>query len=327
MAPWAVLVPWLMWGMTALSLGGVGAEGPGLWRIAVGVGVVVGVAVGQWRGVGPWVATGAATGLTVGYLVGLRPSHDRPWSPDQQRLPRVERVGDTLTVTDLRAFRYRSPTDWDAAWTEHTWDLSQLEGMDFAVERFGESEAVAHTLVSFRFTDAMPLVVSWEIRKEVGETYGPVRGLFRQYELMVVLADERDAIELRAVHRGNPVYLHPMTAGPAEARLFLDSMLDHALRLETTPQYYNTVTASCTSVLAQHFEAVFAVPLDYRVYLPGYSDSLAFERGWIDTDVDFEATRAANEIGARARAAAGTDAFSDAIRRGRSDGSGGPTGP
>ncbi|MBX2803498.1 MAG: DUF4105 domain-containing protein [Myxococcales bacterium] len=309
----AALALWLLWSAAAVWLGGVGPEGPWPWR-AVGLGV--GVAIVGW---GARVHRLWATGVGVGVAVllwyaTLRPSADRTWSEDQSRLPRVSIVGDTLTVRDLRAFRYRATDDWDARWVDRSWDLTALQGVDFAVERFSHNEAVAHTFLSFRFADAQPLVVSVEIRKEVGERFGPVRGLFRQFELMYVLADERDAVELRAVHRGNAVYLHPMRATPHQSRAFLESLMAGARAIEEHPRFYNTVAASCTTVLAQHLQEVFDLPLDHRIYLPGYSDALAFELELIETDVDFEATRQRHRITERAQAAQGRPDFSDAIR-------------
>lgn len=313
-----VLGAWLLWGVAAVWLGGVGPDGPLPWRLlALAVAGAV-IAIGWHRGHLVPSAVGVAV-LVSGWFVTLRPSADRAWSEDQSRLPRVEVAGDVLTVRDLRAFRYRSPSEWDARWVDRSWDLRALEGVDFGVARFSDMEAVAHTLVSFRFTDDEPLVVSVEVRKERGERYGPVRGLFRQFELMYVLADEHDALALRAVHSEHPVFLHPMRADAAQTRAFLDSVLRGAQDLVDRPRFYNTVTASCTSVLARHLQEVFGIPLDHRVYLPGYSDALAHERQLIDTQWDFDTTRERNRINERARAAAGTAGFSDAIREGRSD--------
>jgi len=314
---WVPLAVGATWAGTAALLGGGGPAGIGMLRV---LGVFAGAAaigvVACKRGAMVGAAGLAALSLTVavGYFLSIRPSHDRAWTRDQSRLPRVERAGDRVTVLDTRAFRYRSPEDYDAAWVDRTIDLGDLQGVDFAVERFTDNEAVAHTLVSFRFDHDDPLVISVEIRKEIGESFGPLKGLFRQFELMYVIGDERDLIELRAVHRADDVYLHPMRATPQQARAFFLSLLDGAQSVWEQPQFYNTVSASCTTVLAQHLQQVADVGLDYRVWLPGYSDALAFDLGLIDTDADFATTRSRHHINARARAAAGTDAFSQRIR-------------
>ena len=116
-------------------------------------------------------------------------------------MPTVTVEGNRLVVHDLRTFRYRSATDWDARWTRRTFDLDTLEGVDLGIEHFSAIQAVAHTFLRFRFADGQHLVASVEIRKERGEAFDPVRGLYRNYELMVVLGDEVDLIGLRTVHR------------------------------------------------------------------------------------------------------------------------------
>jgi len=56
----------------------------------------------------------------------------------------------------------------------------------------------AHTFVSFGFKSGDFLAISIEIRKEKGESFSAWRGLLKRYELMYVIADERDVIKLRA---------------------------------------------------------------------------------------------------------------------------------
>jgi len=76
------------------------------------------------------------------------------------------------------------------------------------------------------FADAAPLAVSIETRKEVGEPYSAALGFFRRYELVYVVADERDLIGVRTNVRADPpedVYVYRV-AMPKEAarRLLLD---------------------------------------------------------------------------------------------------------
>ncbi len=319
---WRLLLTlWMGWSLLALSLGGVGPGGAHWIRALLAIGVGIG-ALWAYARRSPQTSVGllgSACLATTVWFATLQPSNDRAWTEDQSRLPSVRFDGDTVHITDLRGFRYRSPGDWDARWFDASYDLSTLQGVDFAVERFSANEAVAHTLLSFPFADGRALAVSVEIRKEQGESYGVVAGMFRQYELMVVLGDERDLLELRAVHRQDDVYLHPMTASPEQARALLESLLQTAQDLHAQPRWYHTVQASCTSVLAQHLQTVADVPLDHRIYLPGYSDALAFELGLIQTTVDFEGTRARNHINPRAVESAGSEAFGVRIREGRSD--------
>ncbi len=72
------------------------------------------------------------------------------------------------------------------------------------------SPLIAHTIVSWQFDIGPPLAISIETRKKVGQEYSAVEGFFKQYELVYVVADERDVIRLRTNYRGEHVYLYPL---------------------------------------------------------------------------------------------------------------------
>jgi len=244
-----------------------------------------------------------------------RASNERDWSPDQAVLARAELDGDRITVRNVRNFRYRSEHDYAPHYETRTYDLSKLDSMWFVVERFGEKPGIAHTLLSFGFGDEY-VAISVEIRKERGESYSPWMGLLRQYELMYVVADERDVIGLRTNHRRDTVYLYPVSA-PVEAmrRTFVE-MLQRANQLAEAPEFYNTLTSTCTTNIVRHVNTVAPgqIPLSYKVVLPAYSDSLAYDLGLIPTDRPFEAVQAAHRIDALARKhGLGAD-FSRAVR-------------
>lgn len=250
-----------------------------------------------------------------------RPSNERDWSPDQAVLPRAEFAGDTVTVRNLRNFRYRSVSDPEPAYETRSYRLSQLDSMWFMVERFGETPeeatpAIAHTLLSFGFGDEY-VAISVEIRKERGEKYSPWKGLLRQYELMYVVADERDVIGLRTNHRRDAVYLYPVKA-PREAmrRAFVE-MLQRANKLAEEPEFYNTLTSTCTTNIVRHVNTIAPgqIPFSYKVLLPAYSDRLAYDLGLIPADRPFEAVQAAYRIDGLARKhGVGAD-FSRVVRR------------
>src|SRR5690349_19942224 len=90
--------------------------------------------------------------------------------------------------------------------------------MDLAITYWG-SPWMAHPIVSFRFADALPLCFSIETRKSAGHQYAAVRGLYRQYTLIYLVADEHDSIRVRSNYRHcEDVYLYRTLASPPEAR-------------------------------------------------------------------------------------------------------------
>jgi hypothetical protein len=256
-------------------------------------------------------------------IFGPRPSNRRDWMPDQARLPRVELEGRRVRVHNLRNASYRSTSDYDVAWEERTYDLDRLRSAWFAVEPFAGWKGPAHTLMSFGFDgleeeDDDYLAVSVEIRKERGEEFSPWKGLVRQYELMYVLGDERDLIGLRTNHRRDRVYLYPVRAPRERLEQMLVGMLRRANHLAGEPEFYNTLTNTCTTNIVRHVNELVPgrVPWSYKVLLPGYSDELAYDLGLIDTDLPFEEAQRRFRIDQKAQRLGIREDFSAAIRQG-----------
>jgi len=194
----------------------------------------------------------------------------------------MEIDGDTLTVHNIRNFRYQDASEWTAGWYDSNYQLSDLEEGYFVVEHFAPGvDAIAHTMASFRFKGDRFLAVSVEIRKEKGESYSPLRGLFRQFELIYVVADEQDALKLRTHVRDSRVAIHRMHTDLEGLQAYFMDVVSRINALKKRPEFYHTLTSSCTTNLAKHLEAVtrFQVMWDKRVYLPGYSSELAWELG------------------------------------------------
>jgi len=244
------------------------------------------------------------------------PSNERDWSPDQAVLARAVIEGDRVTVQNVRNFAYRTETDYTPRYETRSYDLSKLDSLWFVVERFGPAPAIAHTFLSFGFGDEY-LAISVEIRKERGETFSPVAGLLRQYEIMYVVADERDVIGLRTNLRRDPVYLYPARATREQIREVFVGMLERANRLAAAPEFYDTLSNNCTSNIVSHVNAIAprAIPFTYKTIMPAYSDELAYELGLIPNDLPFYTVRATHRIDERARAEPLGPNFSARVRK------------
>jgi len=223
----------------------------------------------------------------------LAPSNDRDWSPDQAVLATAEFHGDQVTVHNIRHITYRTLDDYTVEHYDQTFDLSRLTSVDFIVVPFNDMPSIGHTMLSFGFGDCDYLGVSVEIRKERGEKFGALNGFFNQYELIYVVADERDLIERRVAFDLCDVYVYRTRATPAEARALLRDVMRRVNKLACQPEFYNTLTNNCTTNIRNHINklAPERVPYDYRVLLPGNSDKLAYDLGLLKTDAPFEETK------------------------------------
>jgi hypothetical protein len=244
------------------------------------------------------------------------PSNDRNWAPDQRELATARFAGDSVFVHNVRNVHYRTTHDFDVRYEDRAYDLRRLESVWFIVEPFSGMKGPAHTFVSYGFADGQYVAISVEIRKEVGESFSPWRGASRAYELTYVVGDERDLIGLRANFRHDSVYLYRTTATPEKARQMFVSMLERADTLAVRPEFYNTLTSTCTTNIVRHVNEISPkrVPFSFKTLLPAYADELAYKVGLLDTMVAFDTLRARAKINARAAAYADSADFSRLIR-------------
>jgi Domain of unknown function (DUF4105) len=254
--------------------------------------------------------------VVVLWWTAIPASNTRDWTPDVARTARATFRGSSVTIENVRNFKYRSETDYDQRWETRTYDLDRVKGVDLFLSFWGPTE-IAHTIVSWDFGDGQHLAISIETRKEKGQSYSAVRGFFHQYELYYVVADERDLVGLRTNYRGEQVYLYRLRASPAQARALLVDYLEEVDRLADHPQWYNALTQNCTTTIRGHAQNVGAGrALDWRLLANGHLDELLYERDQIDTSLPFADLRARSNITEKAKAAADSPDFSTRIRQG-----------
>ncbi len=260
--------------------------------------------------------------LCVVLIIGVatwarrRPSHQRAWVGEQAVLPSVTISGDQAHVRNVRDFTYRTGSDFTPAYRDRTYDLDGLRRVWFGLSPFNRDwRGPAHAFLSFEFSDGQYVGVSVEARREAGEKYSLWKGALRQYELIYVIAEERDLVGVRVV-KDDPVYLYPMRATPDQARALFVRMLRRARQVEQRPEFYNTFSNNCTTNILDPVNQIADkdIPFGLEILLPGYSDKLAHERGLIDTELPLEQARTRFEVNERARAAIHAPDFSTRIR-------------
>jgi len=258
--------------------------------------------------------------LALAYAAMLQigePSNNREWNIDQAVLPSAEIKGNIVTVYNIRNFVYASTTSYTPRYYDKKFDLRQLMRVWYVVEPFSGVPGSAHTFLSFEFEGNQFLAISVEIRKEKGERFSALKGFFNRYELMYVIADERDVITLRSNYRKDLVYLYPGKTTQEKARELLVSMLERANTLKEKPEFYNTLFNTCTTNIVRHINSVTPGRVSFfslQVFFPKNSDRLAYTLGLIDTELPFEQARERYLINARAEKYANDPNFSIKIR-------------
>jgi len=226
--------------------------------------------------------------------LNISADNDRQWQADVSKLAHASINGDFVTIHNIRNFTYRREFDYIPGYYDKTVNLNNLEGLDlFAVYWMGPS--IAHVIMSFDFGSGNHIAVSIEARKEVGEGYSTLKGFFRQYELIYIVADERDLIGLRTHYRNNPpeqVYRYRLKPAKENTkRLFLE-YLDSINSLYEKPDFYNTLLANCTSLIWLHSRVNPGhLPFSWKILLSGYVPEYLYETGRLKEQGSFDTVR------------------------------------
>lgn len=263
-----------------------------------------------------------ATAVTLGafavvlaWWLSLKPSNDRDWLPDLALLAYADIVGNNVTLHNIRNCDYRTETDFAVRHYDKTFDLAKIRTADLYMVYWG-SPAMAHTMVSFGFEGGDYVCFSIETRKEKGEGYSAIKGLFRQFELMYVVGDERDLVRLRTNYRqGEDAYLYRLHGSQEKVRRFFLDYLRRVNSLHQQPEWYSAVTHNCTTSIRTQRAAAERAPWDWRMLVNGYGDELLYERGAINTNLPFAELKQRCHINTLARAADQDPEFSRLIRK------------
>lgn len=261
--------------------------------------------------------------ICVIHVVAKRPRLDREWAADNARLASVAVEDDSIHVSNVRHSIYHSETDYEPHYQDLDFQLSDLCRAWFVVQRFTTLEGIAHNFLTFEIDSGSEnsyFSVSVEIRREMGESFSPLKGLFREYELIYVIADERDEIGARTVFRPDDrVFLYPINATEEQVQALFLNIAERINGLGSKPEFYNSLLKNCTNSIVFHTYTLTTEKinwLDPRVVAPGYADRLAFQNDLLIHEPGelFEAYSARCRIDEIARANGITADFSQVIR-------------
>ena len=209
----------------------------------------------------------------------MSPSNERSWVNDNERLATVEYEGDMALFRNVRDFNWRTTKDYDERWIDVKVDLSKVRKIWFVLEYFSpERREMAHTILSYEFEDGRRLACSIEVRKKKGASYDPLKGVFRTYELIYVWGTERDIIGVRSRCRikSKTHLFEGVVLGPGNERRMLESYIRRTNKLADEPEWYNTLTNTCTTNIVNHVNEVYPgrVPWAIGVMMPGLSPKM-----------------------------------------------------
>lgn len=256
----------------------------------------------------------AAFTVLAAWWATILPSNDRDWAPDVAHGVTATIDGNEVTLHHVRNFDWTSEDTATERWETRRYRLDEITGVDL-FSSVWDSPAIAHTLIGFSFADGQRVVFSAEIRRERGEAFSAIGGFFKQFDLVLIAADERDIIRLRTNERKETVSLFPLAVPQAfREELFL-SFVELGNELAARPRFYQTITTNCTTVifrLARLIEP--GMPLDWRILLSGYLPGYLRDHGLIPGTAMLAQIEREAVITPRGQAAGDAPDFSQRIR-------------
>jgi hypothetical protein len=211
--------------------------------------------------------------------LNLRPSNDRPWVNDNKETAKAEIENTNVVLHNVRDFSWTTTREYEENWVSKSFDTTRVKDIWFVLEYFDpKRKGLAHTILSFEFEDGTFLSCSIEARREKGERYHPLTGMFRKFELIYVWGTERDLIGVRARCRPkSTTHLFKAKLLREESKkLLLESYLHRTNQLAFHPEWYNSISNTCTTNIARHVNEVYPgrIPKSFAILLPGLSPGL-----------------------------------------------------
>lgn len=223
----------------------------------------------------------------------LRPKLDLVWEADCEHVTTATLDGNDITFHNVRDFHWRTTRDRDERWADNVpVRLDELKDVWFMVDHFHAIKGMAHTYLTFEFECGTCLSFSFETRREKGERYHPWDGLWRAYELYLLVGFERDVTGLRTHARKNKDYMFRAVTPPGKDRELLLGMIQKLNQLSVSPEWYHSLLTTCNTSIVKIVNRVTPgrIPFLWRNFLPGHTPRAALKLKLIEDWGGYEST-------------------------------------
>lgn len=179
----------------------------------------------------------------------------------------VTHEGTLYTFHNLRDFRWtREDYTQEQHWVTDTFDVSALKSVDMIIAPFSWRHVLAHTMLTFHFTDKKQVTLSVEAQLEQGKEYGFWKATFLGYHNLYIWGTESDHVGLRHV-RGESPFCYPLHLPKDRLENLFKQLVHKTNDSHAKHERYALLRNNCTSALwdsARHF---FPLPRWHRTLL------------------------------------------------------------
>ncbi len=247
-----------------------------------------------------------------------QPQLEAEWNSDCELMTTADIADSKIIFRNVRNFFWRTTRDRDESWIDEvTVDTEEIKDIWFIVDHFHSLHGLAHTYLTFEFNDGTCLSFSFEARRRVKHRYHPWDGLWRNYELYLLVALESDMTGLRTNARGNKDYMFRAITPPEKDKHMLIRMAQKANQLSQKPEWYHSLLTTCNTSIVRMVNRVTPgrVPFLWRNFLPGYTPRAALKLGLIEDWGGLEMTLEKARIDLIAQQWDGEGSYSEMLRR------------
>ncbi len=219
-----------------------------------------------------------------------KPKHNRDWRPEQSKLPSARIDGDKVFIKNIRNCSYKSRNDFKLNYYDKTFDLQKLKTVDLIIQPFKKMSLIAHIFLSFGFEGGDYVSVSIEARRKKKKGFSFFGGFFRMFEIIYIIADEKDIMRLRPLHHKDNVYIYPLKIKRVKIKKIFIDIMKRVNRIEGKSEFYNTLTNSCVTNIFDHIKegGVEGIPRSWRFFFPSKLDKLLYDMKLIKTKLSFD---------------------------------------
>lgn len=257
----------------------------------------------------------AMVGVVAVWYFTIFPSNDRRWVPEHAKLATASVNGNLVTLHDYRVMEPGPDGKLVESYVSRTFDVNKITRADLIMSYWGPKR-IAHALVSFEFSDGQYVAMSIEVRRrESQKKFDMVTSLFRNFELIYIVGNERALIGGGILSPTHRLFLYRTNISPQRAQALFMRYVTKINSLAVHPEWYNAITDNCTTGIYLHLREIPPPPrFNIFILLNGYLPEHAYQQGHLDSSMPWEELNKLCDIKEAGLAAYDSPDFSKLIR-------------